>query len=120
MAEQSYIGIAANRRHEWVAALRREGNVEFSHPFGNTTAAVGSFVQFINDYCSRPRICIRPSSPTALRLIKSLSGIPDVEVVLLSDAGLRMHQAWLSETAASRSLREHEASLLALCAERII
>ncbi|MFZ4703251.1 MAG: hypothetical protein ACOYMG_24680, partial [Candidatus Methylumidiphilus sp.] len=61
-----------------------------------------------------------PSNRAALKLIKLIGGIPEVEVVLMSPAGLMLHQTWLRETFASPSSHASQAFMLARCAEHMI
>ena len=81
MSEQSYIGIDTTENNEWVAALWTEGKVILSRPFRNTSSELSALVRFISGHFVRPRICLKPSSPATLKLIKYVGGIPDVEVV---------------------------------------
>ena len=57
-----------------------------------------------------------------LKLLKLIGDIPNVEVVMMSEAGLKMHRAWL--TPATEPPSEHgdtgHAVMLARCAERMI
>ncbi len=55
-------------------------------------------------------------------MLKFIGGIPDVEVVLMSDAGLRIHRSWLPRAITTPFIHSHsyQAYLLACCAGRIV
>ncbi|MDD5033730.1 MAG: hypothetical protein PHE55_03145 [Methylococcaceae bacterium] len=122
MADQSYIGIDSTENNEWVVVLWTAGRIIFSRPFKNTPLELGALVHFITEQCTRPKICLKPANPAALKLIKFIGGIPDVEVVLMSDAGLRMQRACLPRAVATPLTLDNpcQAYLLAFCAERMI
>lgn len=122
MPDRSYVGIDWNKNNEWIVASWCHGSIVFSQPFKNTPSGLAALVRFVSDQCLRPKICLNPTRPAALRLVKSVGGIPGAEVLLLSEAGLRMHQAWLpklADAACSQAGTAH-AFLLARCAERIV
>jgi hypothetical protein len=122
MPERSFIGIDHNDHHEWVVALVTEGKIGFVQKFKNTQADLLALVRFIGEHCQRPKICINPTSRAAIKMLKHLGGIPDVEVVMMSAAGLKLHRAWLSTTDAASPAQGHveEAVMLAHCAQRMI
>jgi len=120
MQSRSYIGIDSNDDNEWILALLADGETVFFRTFQNTTSELVELVRFICDHCSRPKICLKPTSRAALKLIKLIGGIPDVEVVLMSQAGLTMHQAWLRQSSSGASPQASQAFMLARCAERMI
>ena len=122
MQDRSYLGIDHNDHNEWIVVLVTEGKIGFLQKFNNTSAELVALVRFIGDHCSRPKICIKPTSRAVLKLLKFIGDIPDVEVVLMSEAGLKMHSAWL--TPATETPSDHgdtgQAVMLARCAARMI
>jgi|GEM_PF-2121099 len=123
MNDRCYVGIDSTDDNEWIVALLGKGTVILSRPFKNTPAGLGDMVRYITEQDIKPKICLKPKSPTEFELIKFIGGIPDVEVVLMSNAGLKMHQAWLPRVSATASLpipnSASQAHLLAYCAERV-
>ena len=122
MLNRSYIGIDNTSNNEWVIVQRVEGKTRLSKQFRNTPAEIVTLVKFIRDRCSRPKICLKSTSHTAINLINYISGIPDVEVVIMSEAGLMAHQTWLPTVRSTPQVQRtgSQAELLARCAERII
>lgn len=120
MQSRSYIGIDSNDDNEWIVALLAGGETVSFRTVQNTTAELIELVRFIRDHCSRPKICLKPTSRAAIKLIKLIGGIPNVEVVLMSPAGLTMHQAWLRQASAAPSPQASQAFTLARCAERMV
>jgi hypothetical protein len=121
MIERSYIGIDITDNNEWIVGFWENGKAIFSRPFKNTATELEALVRFITERCAKPKICLKPKNPAALKLIKTIGGIPAVEVVLMSDAGLKLHLAFLPKSLAASGFQNHacQASLLAYCAERI-
>ena len=99
MPGRSYVGIDRNERYEWIVVVWNEDKIFFSRPFKNTATELHALVRFISEHGNRPKICLKPVNSTTLKLIKLISSIPDVEVVLMSDAGLKMHLAGLHKAA---------------------
>jgi hypothetical protein len=101
---------------------RVEGRTLFSKQFKNTSAGLVALVKFIRERCLRPKICLQSTRRSALNLIKYISTIPDVEVVLMSESGLRTHQTWLPKIQRTAFFPRNatQAELLACCAERVI
>lgn len=122
MPDRSYIGIDCNENDEWTVVLWTAKKIILAGLFKNTPSELATLVRFISQHCPRPKICLRPPNPSALTLIKFIGDIPDVEVVLMSEAGLRMHQARLSKAPDSSGFQgaPNQAFLLARCAERMI
>lgn len=124
MNERSYVGIDNTDNNEWIVVLWDQGKFKFSRPFKNTPAEMEALVRFISERCERPKICLNPANPAAFNLIRFVGSIPGVEVVLMSNAGLRLHLDWLpKDTAKMSSVFQHgsrRAYLLACCAERMI
>ena len=122
MSDRSYLGIDHNDNNEWIVVLVTEGKIGFLQKFKNTSTDLVALVRFIGEHCSRPKICINPTSRAVLKLLKFIGDIPNVEVVLMSQAGLKMHRAWL--TPANQTPSDHgdagEAVMLARCAARMI
>ncbi len=122
MSDRSYLGIDHNDHNEWIVVLVTEGKIGFLRKFKNTQAELFALARFIGEHCSRPKICINPTSRAVLKLLKFIGDIPDVEVVLMSAAGLKMHRAWLTPANDTPSDRGDvgEAVMLARCAARMI
>jgi hypothetical protein len=122
MNERSYVGIDNTDKNEWIVVLWFEGKSVFSRPYKNTPAEFEALVRFITARCHRPKICLNPTNPNAFELVKFIGGITGVEVVLMSNAGLRLHLDWLprESTAPVFQANSRRAYLLACCAERMI
>jgi len=122
MSDRSYLGIDHNGHNEWIVVLVAEGKIRFLRKFKNTQAELVALARFIGEHCARPKICVNPTRRAVLKLLKFIGKIPDVEVVLMSAAGLKMHRAWL--TPANELPGDHgdtgEAVILARCAARMI
>lgn len=118
MPNRSYLGIDSTDNNEWIVVLLADGKLSFPRIFKNTSAELAALVRFISEDCSRPKICLKPTSRAALKLLKFIGGIPDVEVVLISEEGLRLHQASLPALNPRESASR--AAMLARCAERMI
>ncbi len=110
MNERSYVGIDNTDKNEWIVVLWSEGKRVFSRPYGNTPSELEALLRFIGERCDRPKICLNPTNPNAF------------EVVLMSNAGLRLHLDWLprESTAPVFQANSRRAYLLACCAERMI
>lgn len=121
MTNQSYIGIDCTDNNEWIAVFWVADKIILSRPFKNTTAELGTLAHFITEQCTKPKICLRLTNPSTFNLIKFIGSIPDVEVMLMSNAGFRLYQAWLpKENLASFTKKNaYQAYLLACCAERM-
>jgi hypothetical protein len=121
MSDRSYIGIDYNDRHEWVVAIVCRGKGGLLRKFKNTREELIALVSFIDKYCVRPKICINPSNRAALKLLKLIGELPDLEVVLISQAGIKMHSAWLKLPIEATDQNESShAVMLARCAARMI
>ena len=122
MHERSYVGIDNTDKNEWIVVLWCDGKSLFSRPYGNTPAELEALVRFINERCDRPKICLNPTTPNAFEMVKYISCIADVEVVLMSNAGLRLHLDWLPRESRVPVFQANSrrAYLLACCAERMI
>ncbi len=124
MSERSYIGIDKTDKNEWIAVLGNHGKFVFSRPYKNTQPELEALVRFICERCERPKICLNTANPSAFTLLKYVGGIPGVEVVLMSNAGFRLHLDWLPKdnagTAPLLLNNSSRARLLACCAERMI
>ncbi|MDD4914003.1 MAG: hypothetical protein PHW13_03050 [Methylococcales bacterium] len=124
MNERSYVGIDRTDNNVWIVVLWNQGKFIFSRPFKNTVAELEALVRFITGRCERPKICLNPTNPATVKLVSMVADIPGVEVVLMSNAGLRLHQDWLPKNPDSDTPPfqhgSHKAYLLACCAERII
>jgi hypothetical protein len=124
MSERSYVGIDNTDNNEWIVVLWNHGQFIYSRPFRNTPVELDALVRFITERCDRPKICLNPANPSAVKLIKVVAGISGVEVMLMSNAGLRLHQDWMpkEQDGAMPHFQHHSrrAYLLACCAERMI
>jgi hypothetical protein len=119
---QSNIGIDSTVNNEWIAVLWTEGKITLSRPFKNTHTDLAALVCFITEHSTRAKICLKPSHPDIFTLLNLISTIPDVEVMLMSDAGFKMHKTWLLKSSATSLLQNSssQAHLLACCAERMV
>ena len=124
MNERSYVGIDKTDNNEWIVVLWAHGKAVFSRPFKNTPAEFEALARFITERCYIPKICLNPANPAVFNLVKFIGGIPGVEVVLMSNAGLRLHLDWLPrDTATTEPFFQNSsrrAYLLACCAELMI
>lgn len=123
MSERSYVGIDSNDNNEWIAVLCGHGKSVLSRPFKNTPSDLEALARFISERCQKPKICLNPANPNSFNLINNIGRIPDVEVVLISNAGLNMHIKWLPKNAVASAplyqVNSGRAYFLACCAERI-
>ena len=121
MALQSYFGLDRENDNSWVLVQYLEGNVVLVQRFGDTLDDMRSLERFIRDRSGRPRICIKLSNDSAFKLVEHLGSIPDVEVILVYEAGFRYYQNGLPKTQSSlSSANTFHAGMLARCAERMI
>jgi hypothetical protein len=122
MNERSYVGIDNTDKNEWIVVLWSEGKSVFSRPYKNTLSEIEALVRFITERCDRPKICLNPANSNTFELVKIIGGIVGVEVVLMSNAGLRLHLDWLPRESSVPVFQAHSrrAYLLACCAERMI
>ena len=122
MDGRGFIGIERDSKSEWVVVKRVGAQLRQCKCFKDSPADIARLLQFIRENCERPKIGLRSTSRAALKLIRYISGIPDVEVVLISDAGLRTHRAWLPELMTHPFMQRsaNHAETLARCAERMI
>jgi hypothetical protein len=122
MNERSYVGIDNTDKNEWIVVLWCEGKSVFSRPYKNIPQEMAALVRFITDRCDRPKICLNPTHPNSFELVKFISNIVGVEVVLMSNAGLRLHLDWLPRESSTPVFQANSrrAYLLACCAERMI
>jgi hypothetical protein len=83
---------------------------------------MASLIVFLRENCSRPKICLRAAGGAAIKLVQYLSGVPDAEVMLISDQGLRIQKAWLPDATSHPYMQgsANQAETLARCAERLI
>jgi len=122
MNGRGFIGIECDQNAGWVAVKRVGDHIRQCRRFKDSPADIARLMQFIRESCARPKIGLRATSDAALKLIRYISGIPDVEVVLISDAGLRTHRAWLPDLMAHPYMQRsaNHAETLARCAARMI
>jgi hypothetical protein len=122
MSGRSFIGIESDSNDGWVVVKRVGAQFRQCKFFKDSPADITRLLQFIRENCERPKIALRSTSHAALKLMNSISGIPAVEVVLISDVGLRAHRAWLPGLMAHPFMQRsaNHAETLARCAERMI
>ncbi len=122
MNERSYVGIDNTGKNEWIVVLWCDGRSVFSRPYKNTATELEALVRFITEHCDKPKICLNPAHPNAFELVKFIGGITGVEVILISNAGLRLHLDWLPKESTTPVFQNHSdrAYLLACCAEQMI
>ena len=118
MTLQTYFGLD-NDENEWLLVQRSEGKTVFLRQFKNTIDGLNELSKFIKSRCEKPRIYIKSTGSAALSLLKYLCGIPDIEVMLVSQAGFKQYQSCLPKSIVSNSTATFcEAEMLANCAER--
>lgn len=121
MNERSYVGIDKTDSNEWIAVFWDHGKFIFSRPYKDTQLEIQAMVRFVTEACVKPKICLNTANPSTFNLLKYVGGIPGVEVVLMSNAGLRLHLDWLHKDEANDIQdQSNRACLLACCAERMI
>lgn len=118
MSDRSYLGIEATENNEWIVVNQEQGETRWSAKFENTPEGLKSLVKLISDRCSRPKICVKSKSSLGLHLILYISSVTDIEVLLMSDAGLRVYQNWVPSLPTRTPTPQAE--ILARCAERLI
>ncbi len=106
---------------KWLVAERRAGKTSYCGSFENNERGLTTLLQCIQTRATKPRVCIAPTGRAALALALHLCKIPEVEVTLLSAAGLRHHRARLPgfETRGAEG-KLVPAEALARTAERMI
>jgi len=121
MALQTYFGLDRENGNSWVLVQCLEGNVVFLQRFRDTVDGLHSLEKFIRDRSGRPRICVKLSNDSAFKLVEHLGGIPNVEVILVSDAGFRHYQTGLPKAKPNpSSANTLHAEMLAHYATRMI
>ncbi len=120
MTLQTYFGLD-NDGNSWLLVQRGEGETAFLWRFKNTTDGLNDLSKFIKGRCEKPRICIKSTGSAALGLLKYLCGIPDIEVVFVSEADFKQYQTCLPKSTVKNSKATFgKAEMLANCAERMI
>ena len=120
MTLQTYFGID-NDKNTWMLVQRSEGKTVFLRRFKNTIDGLNELAKFIKCQCEKPRICIKSTGRATLDLLKYLYGIPDIEVMFVSQAGFKQYQTCLPKSIVKNSKATFgEAEILANCAERMI
>ena len=108
-----------NDENAWLLVQRSEGKTVFLRRFNNTLDGLRELSKFIKSRCEKPKIYIKSTGSAALSLLKHLCGIPDIEVMLVSQAGFKQYQTCLPKSIVSNSTATFsEAEMLANCAER--
>jgi hypothetical protein len=119
MTLQTYFGLD-NDENEWLLVQRSEGKTVFLRQFKNTVDGLNELSRFIKSRCQKPRIYIKSTGFAALSLLKYLCGIPDVEVMFVSQAGFNQYQSCLPKSIVKNpKATSCEAEILAVCAERM-
>ena len=120
MTLQTYFGLD-NDENAWLLVQRSEGKTVFLRRFNNTLDGLRELSKFIKSRCEKPKIYIKSTGSSALSLLKYLCGIPDIEVMLVSQAGFKQYQTCLPKSIMGNSTATFcEAELLADCAARMI
>lgn len=118
MTIQTYFGID-NDENAWLLVQRSEGKTVLLRRFKNTIDGLNELSEFIKSQCENPRIYIKSTGSVALSLLKYLCGIPDIEVMFVSQAGFKQYQTCLPDSFVKNSKATFgEAEILANCAER--
>jgi len=117
MTHQTYFGLD-NIENAWLLVQRSEGKTVFLRRFKNTIDGLNELSKFIKSRCKKPRIYIKSTGCAAMSLLKYLCGIPDVEVMFVSQAGFNQYQTSLQKsTVKNPNATFSEAELLADYAE---
>jgi hypothetical protein len=116
MTSQTYYGLD-NDENAWRLVQRSEGKTVLLRHFKNTIDGLNELSKFIQNQCAKPRIYIKSTGCAALNLLKYLCGIPDIEVMFVSQAGFKQYQTCLQDSTVRKFC---EAEILAECAERMI
>jgi hypothetical protein len=120
MTLQTYFGLE-NDENAWLLVQRSEGKTVFLLRFKNTIAGLNELSKFIKSRCEKPRIYIKSTGCATLNLLQYLCGIPDIEVMFVSQAGFKQYQTCLPKSIVRNSTATFcEAKLLADCAARMI
>ena len=120
MTLQTYFGLE-NDENAWLLVQRSEGKTVFLLRFKNTIAGLNELSKFIKSRCEKPRIYIKSTGCATLNLLQYLCGIPDIEVMFVSQAGFKQYQTCLQKSIVRNSEATfYEAEMLANCAERMI
>jgi len=110
-----------NNENAWLLVQRSKGKTVFLRRFQNTIDGLNELSKFIKSQCEKPRIYIKSTGSVALSLLKYLCGIPDIEVMFVSQAGFKQYQTCLPKSIVNNSTTTScEAEILADCAARII
>jgi hypothetical protein len=119
MTLQTYFGLDIDE-NAWLLVQRSEGKFVFLGRFKNTIAGLTELSRFIKSRCQKPRIYIKSTGCAALSLLKYLCGIPDIEVMFVSQAGFNQYQNCLPNNILKNpKATSCEAEILAVCAERM-
>jgi hypothetical protein len=124
MSNQNYFGLDRDDDDSWTLVQWVEGKTILVQQFEDSTDGLKSLNQFIRDRSGRPKVCLKSSKDSTLKLLACLCSIPDAEVVFVSEAGFQQYQAWFPKHRATpsslASRNAFGARLLAQCAERMI
>lgn len=120
MIPRTYFGLE-NNENAWLLVQRSDGKTVFIRQFNNTQGGFNELSKAIKSCCEKPRVYIKSTGNAALSLLKTLCGIPDIEVMFVSQAGFKQYQTYLpSRTVKNSAVMFREAEVLADCAERMI
>lgn len=122
MSERTYIGIENHDGHSWhVVALTEQGAV-ISGILEITRQDIIAFSQYLTQNRIKPKICLKWNDADVFQLIPIISAIPDVEVIIMSEAGFRLHNNWMRHCIKDldRDKALTLAGQLAHCAKRLI
>ena len=110
-----------NDENAWLLVQRSEGKTVLLRRFQNTIDGLNELSKFIKNRCEKPRIYIKSTGSAALSLLKTLCGIPNIEVMFVSQTGFKQYQTCLPKSTVRNSKATfYEAEMLANCAERMI
>ncbi|MDP2903590.1 MAG: hypothetical protein Q8N96_10860 [Methylovulum sp.] len=120
MTLQTYFGLE-NNENAWLLVQRSEGKTVFLRRFKNTIDGLNELAKYIKSRSEKPRIYIKSTGCAALSILKTLCGIPDIEVMFVSQAGFKQYQTCLPKGNVRNSIATFcEAEILADYAERMI
>lgn len=110
-----------NDENAWLLVQRSDGKTVFLRRFKNTLGGLNELSNTIKSRCKKPRVYIKSTGNAALSLLKILCGIPDIEVMFVSQEGFKQYQICLPHgIVRNAAMTFREAEILADCAERMI
>ena len=107
MARQACFDLDREDEYSWILAKCIERKAIVLQRFRNTVDGLISMKRFIRDQPLRTRICIRLSNDYTLKLLEYLNGIPEVEIILIYEAGFQQYKMWVSKPSQTPSVKTH-------------